>query len=304
MDVSVKPLNNEKVSYYTSSAVGIASGFAAFKYLPRFVKKPYAKLYLKKCNSITSEEHMMYWNAAQAAFQKSKEYNPNVKVINLNKTNWETIADDLVKKQKQIIEKSKNNPVIYNLKKILSQKEKALKNHIRIAAESGNACYVNLTNQVLVNNEKLGISTFHELGHAINYNTKGFRNMLAKSRVFSFFALPTILGIGLLTPKRAEGDEYTNPAGKTATYIKNHCGLLAGLSFLPIIAEEGIASINGAKLAKSILDKNMYKKVNKLNFFAFGSYVLGAITTGLCAELAVCIKDKMSGTHPIKNKGN
>ena len=150
----------------------------------------------------------------------------------------------------------------------------------------------------------MGVTTFHEIGHSINVNDKGLKNILIRSRRFPVVAIPAILGIGLVTPKREEGDEYKDPIGKLSAFIKKYCGLLSGLSMLPVVIEEGIASINGAKLAKGVLNKKMYNKLNKLNTMSFCSYALGAATTAVCTALAVYIKDRVSGTAPVKNRLN
>ena len=302
MEGSLNLSNNEKSVYYANSAIGIAGGYSAYRFLPKYVNKPYIKFFLKKCKSITPSEHIEYCNKAKTAYENSDKYNTNVKIINIDKSNWKSVADNVIASQKKFIEESKNNPIAYIVKKLLCPKENSLRNHIKVVAKGENACYIPLTSQVLINSEKMGITTFHELGHSINHNSKGFRQVLGLGRCISALAIPFILGVGLLTPKREEGDEYKNPFGKTATFIKEHSGILASLSMLPVIAEEGVADINGAKLAKTVLDKNMYKKLNKHNAIAFNSYIIGAAVLGLCTALAVYIKDRISGTAPVKNK--
>ena len=294
--------NNDKKAYYANSIIGIAGGYSAYKYIPQYIRKPFGKYYSNKFETISSFENNQYWDSAIQAFRNSKSFNPNLKIIDINENNWEEIANNIIQKHKMALLNNKQNRFKKFLAKILSPNDEAYKNKIKTMAMGRNACFIPFTSQILVNKEKMGITTFHEIGHAINRYGKGIRKILAKSRAASYFALPATLGIGLVTPKREEGNEYKNPIGKTATFIKEHCGLLAGLSLLPIIIEEGVASINGAQLAKKVLDKNMYKKLNKYNAMAFSSYVLGAITVGLGSALAVYIKDKVSGTAPVKNK--
>ena len=295
--------NNDKKAYYANSIIGIAGGYSAYKYIPQYIRKPFGKYYSNKFETISSFENNQYWDSAIQAFRNSKVFNPKLEIIDINETNWERIADNIIQKRKNAFQSNrKQNPLKKFLAKILSPSDEVYRNKIKTMAMGRNACFIPFTSQILVNKEKMGITTFHEIGHAINRYGKGIRKILAKSRAISFFALPAVLGIGLVTPKREEGNEYKNPIGKTATFIKEHCGLLAGLSLLPIIIEEGVASINGAQLAKKVLDKNMYKKLNKYNAMAFSSYVLGAITVGLGSAIAVYIKDKVSGTAPVRNK--
>ena len=66
------------------------------------------------------------------------------------------------------------------------------------------------------------------------------------------------------------------------------------LAMVPTLAEEGLASINGAKLAKETLKPDMLKKMNNLNLKAWGSYAIGALAMSLCGALAVWVKDRVA----------
>lgn len=294
--------NNDNAKFYANSAVGIFGGVSTYKVLLPILKRPYADYYLNMCKRVTTEENSRYYDSAIQAFQNSKHYSPKLTVTNVDRTNWRMVLDDIMQKRAEFTLTQKKNPITNLLTKLFSLKNEGIDQKIKIIAKGLNASFVPFASQVLVNKERLGITTFHEIGHFINRNSKGTRNILAKSRALSILSLPVILLTGLLTPKREEGDEYKNPLGKTATFIKEHCGTLAGLSMLPIILEEGVASINAAKLGKKVLDKAMYKKLNKYNAIAFGSYISGAVILGVCSEIAVTIKDKVSGTKPVKNK--
>ena len=302
MEGSLNISNNENVSYFANSAIGIVGGYSAYRYLPKYMKEPYAKYYLEKCHNISPLEHNQYRNAAIQSFTDSKYFNPRLQIVDVNRANWKIIANDINQRYNYARNNRNSNPVAKFLTKIFSKKDGFIANKVMIIAQGKNASYIPLTSQILLNKDKMGITTFHELGHFINGSSKGIRRMLARSRVLSIVSVPAILGIGLLTPKREEGDEYTNPLAKTAAFIKKHCGVLAGISMLPVIIEEGVASINGAQLAKKVLNKNMYKKLNKFNFMAFSSYIIGASILGICTALAVYIKDKVSGAKPVKVK--
>ena len=69
---------------------------------------------------------------------------------------------------------------------------------------------------------------------------------------------------------------------------------------LPIVAEEGLASINAAKLAKKHLNQELYKKMNKINFKAFSSYFFAMILTGIGTYVANYIKDGLTGGLKLK----
>ena len=303
MEGSLKITDNEKSAYAIDSAVGIAGGYAAYKYLPQYIKRPYLKYCIRKDRSIIPAKQKEYWDSAINAFKNSKFFNSNVEIIHTDKTNWKNVAQKVIEEQEQQFEIHKGNSIIRFIKKLLMQSESKIKNHINIIAQGENASFYPVISKILVNRDKLGVATFHEIGHSINFNGAGLRKILALSRL-SAKAVPVIVGVGLVTPKREEGDEYKNSIGKTATFIKNHCGLLAGLLMLPVVAEEGLASFNGAKLAKNLLNQDMYKSLNKFNTTAFGSYVLSALTIGVFASLAVYVKDKISGKAPVRDKNN
>ena len=62
---------------------------------------------------------------------------------------------------------------------------------------------------------------------------------------------------------------------------------------LPTVVEEGLASINGAKLAKKVLNPQELKKLNITNAKAWSTYLLGATLVSICAQLAVKVKDRL-----------
>ena len=302
MEGSLKLLNNENCMYYANSAIGLAGGYSAYKYLPALIKNPYLNYCLNNCKQIPASEHSQYWSSAIDAFLKSPSFNTRVQILDVNQNNWNAIADNLIqRKQAAYSRLKKTSPVKAFLMKVLAPNDEKIKRKIKSIALGQNASFLPSTSQIFVNSEKMGITTFHEIGHSINQNGKGFKKMLAKSRKITHIALPAILGIGLLTPKREENDKYQNQIGKAATFIKDHCGLLAGMSLMPVVLEEGTASINAAKLAKTVLDKSSCKKVNKVNLVAFGSYALVTLLTAACTALAIYIKDRVSGNAPVRD---
>jgi len=69
---------------------------------------------------------------------------------------------------------------------------------------------------------------------------------------------------------------------------------------LPTLAEEGVASINGAKLAKDVLNNKMYKNLNKLNTKAWCSYLFATVLIGGAVQIAVNLRDKIVANKPIQ----
>lgn len=295
MEVSVA---DNKKSFLANSAVGIISGTAFYVFSLGSLNNKYNKYLSDQIKKTPQSENLIYWNSAKTALKTNPLLASKIKMVDINKNNWEPIADTIIKKSHDYYNEHKKN-IFVRFSKIFDTGDKKLRNIILTSAEGNNACFVPITSQILVNSKEIGITTFHELGHAINNQGNGFKKILQKSRITSILVLP-ILCIGLLTPKCEEEDKYKNPMGKTATFIKNHCGLLSFLTLLPIVMEEGLASVNGTKLAKNLLNKDMYNKLKKINVKAFGSYAINTVLTGICASIGVYIKDKISGTKPVK----
>ena len=60
---------------------------------------------------------------------------------------------------------------------------------------------------------------------------------------------------------------------------------------LPVLAEEGMATIRGQKLANQLLPKNIARKVLKGNAVAYTSYLITALGFAAAAYTAVKVKD-------------
>ena len=64
------------------------------------------------------------------------------------------------------------------------------------------------------------------------------------------------------------------------------------LRFIPILIEEGTATLKGNKFAKEFISEDLAKKAFKGNCLAYLSYLGAAVLSGLAAMTAVKIKDK------------
>lgn len=185
-----------------------------------------------------------------------------------------------------------------------------------------NAAFDFTTNKVLCGN-KMPLSQFHELGHAMNFHKLGgFSGKLGKffqdlrldvvmgrlkesigksvSKKFPVagFALAlasSFIGItALFKNKKAEGEKPVGFWDKTTTFIKNNAGKLSFMTMLPIVIEEGLASLKGQKLAKTLLSPQLFKKVKISNALGFTSYLAAATIVGLSTMFAVKIRDKIA----------
>lgn len=77
------------------------------------------------------------------------------------------------------------------------------------------------------------------------------------------------------------------------------------LSFMPMVAEEEIASLRGQKVAKKLvnngnLSKELFKKIKLTNLSGFATYALTAIATGVGTYLAVKAKDSIQAKYKQK----
>ena len=177
---------------------------------------------------------------------------------------------------------------------IKSGSRKKLAKKLKDVAEGKNAFCSPLTKDIMINLDKLGGASFHEMGHALNASGSKAIKALVFGNVISAYFVPVILAIGLLKPKKKEGQESNGIIDKTTTFIKNNAGKLAFAALIPTLAEEGLASIRGGQIAKKVLDPKLLKKVNKNNFLAWTTYFTGALLTSVSIALAVKIRDKVA----------
>ncbi len=171
--------------------------------------------------------------------------------------------------------------------------------------QNGKATF-RIVEQVVINMEKNPIFAFHEFGHAKNYSNKNFEKLLQKYFKNPFVqkaALGVILATALLTPKQDKNQKNhkNNIFTQIGSTIKNNCGILAFIVMLPNVLEEGLASLNGQKMANKILDKANLKTLTKSHLLSFGSYLSFAIITALSMSLANKIKDEISQGKKAKN---
>lgn len=142
-----------------------------------------------------------------------------------------------------------------------------------------------LFDKVCVNFDEVAVASFHEAGHAKNYMSK---NLLTKSIKYLSHPFFKKVGLGIafasaiLIPSNKTSDsesaENQGLGAKTLDFFKKNCIGIAALAVAPEILEEGLASINGYKMAKKVLSANELKTLNSVNAKAWLSYVLkGAV---------------------------
>lgn len=161
-----------------------------------------------------------------------------------------------------------------------------------------NACYNVISNQVIINMDKAPQFLPHELGHSIDYS-----NRLLKTSMITFFRnkkviknlVGGILGISLFMPEKTSRNKKNiedNLFYKGLAFIKDNCGKLTTLVFLPYTMEEWAASIHGQKMAKKYFDKIDLKSVTRSHIMSAFSYLSIAISAGLAVFAAKKARDK------------
>lgn len=148
-------------------------------------------------------------------------------------------------------------------------------------------------NSVILPQKGLESAGFHELGHALNFNMSKFGKFLQKCRPVALFAPALLAMYGVVTraSKPKEEGKELNGRQKTHNFVRNNAGKLALAASLPMLIEEGMATIKGQKFAKKLLSPELAKKVFKGNAVAYTSYLLVAGTGALAAAIAVKVKD-------------
>ena len=301
---------NENNTSFWEKAAGVGAGYATYVEAKSFARRPYGKYILKQLEKLPENESLEYSKAAKKALINNNLDKKGIKIIDITPENYESVKDNVIESINQKLEekflkkfniKKKTGPKTELEKKFeevfkkknTKQDEKLAKT-IKTISEGKNACYIPTINKVLVNPNKMGFSTFHELGHAINHTSKGFKGFLNKSRNFAALLAPLILLTSIIKKKKAPNEQPQSGWDKFTTFIKNNCGKLMFLAMIPTIAEEGLASINASKIAKDVLKPDMLKKMNNLNAKAWGSYVFGALAMSVCGALAVWVKDRVA----------
>ena len=306
MNISVD--NDSKVKRIAEGAIGIGAGYATYSYAKDYTKKPYSKYLMKQCEKLPHNESLEFSRGAKTAFIKNNLGKKGIEIVDLRPDNFYRQKDSIIKTLKKRLNlrtanrigSKKTNTSKFSKKiedameKIHKKQLENLERGLKEVSEGKNACYMPALKNVYVNPDKMGFSTFHELGHAINHTSSGFKGALSKSRNFIALAAPVILFTSIVKRKKTDEEKPKNIFDRFTRFIKNNCGKLMFLAMVPTLAEEGLASINGAKLAKDTLKPDMLKKMNNLNLKAWGSYAIGALAMSLCGALAVWVKDRVA----------
>ena len=148
-------------------------------------------------------------------------------------------------------------------------------------------------NSINVNMKKLPLASFHEMGHAFNFNNSAVWKTIQKANKIKVLA-PLFVMIPALTKehKAQEGQELTKKQ-KFVNGLRKACPFLAGATMLPTVLEEGMATLRANNWAKEVFKDTpeLAKKVAKGNKWGFISYSMIAILTVLASLVAKKVKD-------------
>ena len=140
-----------------------------------------------------------------------------------------------------------------------------------------NAFYNSKTKQIACNTKMLAMLIPHEMGHAMNFTDKGLAKILTKAKGLQNLA-PIALAVGVLRAKKPEGEKSDTIIGKALDFTKDNCVAITAAAHAPVVLEEGLASIRGAKMAKNFMSPEKLQAINTMNKKAWLTYALTAAT--------------------------
>jgi len=150
-----------------------------------------------------------------------------------------------------------------------------------------------MDNVIVINREKLSLASFHELGHAHNYNNSSILRIIQIGKpVWTALATAIALIPAFTQEQKAKDGEKLTFGQKCINFLRNASPVLAFAAMTPQLCEEAIASVKGCNMAKRFLDVETYKQVVKTNTTGYISYLIGAAGMALFALTAKKIKDK------------
>lgn len=186
-----------------------------------------------------------------------------------------------------------------NNKNILKNQLPSLADDLDVVAQGRNAFYSSLHNFAVAPKIRPSL-ILHELGHAINSEKSKIFKTLQNLRIAGAFAPMAVAFLNKITGGDKDGKE---------SFIEKHAGIIGFSAFLPTIIEEGMASFRGIKAAKKILPKANLGALKKNYFFAWMTYFLAGIATGVLSKLAIAeqkqktkIQTKRPSKSPINTK--
>lgn len=215
-------------------------------------------------------------NIKAAAERAIKDTGLSGKGVSLNVVNSQNSAQVA----QELITANKKTPFI----------KRMAQNFAKMFEVGANAAFEPKSNTVYIGEKGLFSSVFHEIGHAMNYNSSKFMKFVQKARILTSYNIP-VLGLGLFAASlfhRVKPESANEPKSlweKTKDFVKNNAGKITFATFLPMLIEEAAASVKGIKVAKKYLNPAQVSKLTKNYLTAFSSYGLTAVALGAAVGL-------------------
>lgn len=289
MSLSVSAVNNKDM-YYSPSTGAIIGGVTAGTVVDGLVSAPksiFSSQVIGKIGKISerlsAEELMQIEKAMTDAIKKTGLDKKGVDVLKATTENAKEVADIFAKEMDIGLLKKLPKDIKNGIAKVLSKP----------IINGENACYAFSSKKIIMPEKKLSLAFFHEAGHAMNANLSKVGKILQKCRYAALLTIPIAL-IALWKTKKVPNEKPKNTLDKTTTFIKDNAGKLTFAAMLPILAEEGLATLKGNSLAKKLLSPELAKKVAKTNALGFTTYLLAAVLSGLGIYLGVKVKDSIA----------
>lgn len=175
--------------------------------------------------------------------------------------------------------------------------ENIVKKNAQMVERGMNAFALFPNKKIVINMKKFGYGLPHEIGHQLNHHFSKIGKGLQKVRSLGVYTSAVVIPLAMFSKKRDKADKSQNIFQKTVGFIRNNAGKLITLSFIPMAAEETLASIKGLKLAKTILNKNDYVKALRVSIVGGSSYYALALIAGVGTALGIKVKDRYIETH-------
>lgn len=232
---------------------------------------------------ITEDEFTTVESAIKETIKDSRLGEKGVDIIKATPEKMDEISNIMFKEMDNITTKYIPEPV-----------RKFLANIISSTVKNGENAFFAPKAQKIVRPEKeLELTIFHEIGHALNKNFGKIGKVMQKCRGLAMLSAPISL-IALWKTKKAPNEEPKSNTGKVTTFIKENAGKLTFITFLPILLDEGLASIKGGKFATKLLSPELAKKVSKSNALGFSTYLGLATLSSLGIYLGTKVKDAIA----------
>lgn len=274
------PKRSPKAIAVGAAIAGIPSAYMAFDTVwvkPDFVMEEMAKFMQKGMPDIDT-----FQNVKAAAQKAIRDTGLGANGLTLKTVN----VDNIDAVTREIAEAAKGTPFANRISQ----------NFAKMFKFGVNAVFVPELNNVYIGEKGLYSSVFHELGHALNYNSSKFMKFMQKARILTPYGIPAVgLGLfaaGLLHRVKPESQEQPKSLWeKTKDFIKKHSGKLTLLTFMPMLVEEVAASVKGIKIAKNYFTPEQVSKLVKGYKYAFGSYAQLALGLSAIIGLANMVAD-------------